>query len=256
MNLTVEYEKQHKCRNWVQYLQHLPDKSKATVLDLGSATGYISAILAQKYETVVAIENNPKLLNFAKEKVPKNVTLIQEDFFTKSFEEFRPIFGFWCSFSIAYTSNPHILLSNIYKNLEMGGWVVVIEIDAFLSRNLLSTSPFLDRVKSFELQSINSEYNHLFGRELKEHLINSSFIIETFDDQPIDLELSFKGPATDTVLRQWQARLERMKAIRQFLGDDYNNFCEDMLTGLKSPNHNSIGAVRFALGRKYSDQYA
>ena len=65
-----------------------------------------------------------------------------------------------------------------------------------------------------------------------------------------DLELSFSGPALGPVIQQWEARLDRLILPREYLGPQYEDFCQDFLNGLRSDRYNSVGAIKYAFARK------
>jgi hypothetical protein len=65
-----------------------------------------------------------------------------------------------------------------------------------------------------------------------------------------DAELSFDGPAPREVLDAWEARLERMKALRYFCDESFEHVRTQFLGALAHPEHRSSAVVHAWIARK------
>lgn len=57
------------------------------------------------------------------------------------------------------------------------------------------------------------------------------------DDDVADPELNFSGAAPQEVIKGWSSRLNRVQRLNEELGVEYAEFCNELLSGLGSENH-------------------
>ena len=93
-------------------------------------------------------------------------------------------------------------------------------------------------------------YDFNFGAKMQGMLKNAGFEIIYFDSDVTDPELNFTGAASQGVIENWSARLNRMKALRYKLGSEYPNFCNEMLSNIRYDGHEKQGNVRFVVAKK------
>ncbi len=250
MSLASEYRRQFQWRGWQTILDELPPLQGQTVIDLGCGVGDLASELAARGADVLAVDTNEELLQHARSRQISNV-------------EFRAIDlrgavdlgiaadGIWCSFTAAYFVDLSRALTSWAGNLKPGGWIAITEIDDLFAHEPLSarTKALLNDYCDDSL--VASRYDFRAGRKLKTHLENAGFSVArslTINDR----ELSFSGPADRDVLDAWQARFERMKLLRDFLGIEFDQIREEFLGCLMQADHGSLAKVCCCIAIKAS----
>ncbi len=76
------------------------------------------------------------------------------------------------------------------------------------------------------------------------------FDIMHVNNNVADEELNFVGKATEKILTNWRARLERMHGIRAKLTTIYPEIVSEVLSSLASEDHCQNGSLRFVVARK------
>lgn len=249
--LLQEYRNQQKWRDWEKYLQFIPLKKEDVVLDLGCSVGNVSRLLALRLEKVIGIDINHNFINYCNSKKLDNEEFICADISAFDYSSIGDISGIWSSFSLSYIQDVSSLLKTLHTILKEDGWIALLDVSCFISGNLSKESKYYQRVKKFELDSHQSGlYDFDFGTRMKGLLQNSGFSIIYSDHDISDRELNFAGSADNDVLAGWSSRLKRMKRLRDELGKDYPEFCQEFMSGLKSDHHEKRENVKFVVAKK------
>jgi len=74
-------------------VSHASLNNKDTVLEIGAGVGFLTEILAEKAESVIAVEVDPRLTKILRERLKKyaNVTLIEGDILKLKIQEFKKV---------------------------------------------------------------------------------------------------------------------------------------------------------------------
>ena len=247
MNLKDEYILQNQWRNWEQYFVKIPFHSTQKVLDIGCSVGFVSDLLSKFVNLVCGIDNNEELLEAARGGNNPKCQFYNNNIEEMAFENFTPFNGVWMSFVMAYVRDPLSFLKYIKDSISRNGWIAVVDIDGFISGNMNPSSKFYNRVIEFE-SVINGNYNFKIGSRIKDYLETSGFKIIENITQVVDLELCFKGPASKQVIENWQARFNRMVNLRNFLGNEYDDFIYEFIRNISSPVHVSKNCINYCVG--------
>lgn len=251
MTLLEEYEKQNVGREWERYLEKLPLKTEQTVCDLGCSIGFVTKLLARRVGKVVGFDSNPELLEAAKRQSPTNCDFPLADIQTVDPAHFGMFDGIWMSFALAYMRNPAAFIARWTRQLRDGGWFAVADIDGMFSCHLPKSSRFLSETLQFEEMSEQSGfYDNRIGRKLKCLLEQNGLDVIVEDNDWYDRELNFSGPALPEIAENWEARLGRLRAIKGYYGDRYDDFCREFMAAILDEKHMSHGGVRFCVGIK------
>lgn len=73
------------------------------------------------------------------------------------------------------------------------------------------------------------------------------------DNDVTDPELNFSGAAPKEIVKGWSARLCRMQRLKEELGAEYGEFCQELLSDLGSEQHEKRGNVRFVVAKKSNE---
>lgn len=251
MNLFQEYEKQQKWRGWERYLQFIPMSEKDSVIDLGCSVGDVSRLFSLRVKDVLGIDISQEFIGFCESNKSSNETFICTDFLNFDSLPVKSVNGIWSSFSLSYLRNPLVLLNSANSLMEQGGWIALLDVSCFISGNLEKNSKHYERVRRFELESYKSGiYDFNFGAKMQALLLSAGFEITYFDNDVTDPELNFSGAASEEIIRGWAARLSRMQRLKEELGGEYAEFCQELLSGLGSEQHEKRGNVRFVVAKK------
>lgn len=247
MSLTQEYQQQDHWRQWEQFLPELPLRPGMRILDLGCSIGTMAGLLAQQGVEVTAIDNHPELLAFARSRQLPGVVFLEGDLSRPEQLNLphQAYDGIWCSFVPAYFPDltPHLMAWSQW--LKPGGsWIALLEIDDLLVHRPIAPA-FEHLLKQF-VASAASRYDFCMGRKLSLHLQAAGFT-QIVHRTVSDPELTLKGPVTAEVLDGWERRLERMKGLQQFCGEDFPALKAALLKALAHPQHTSDCQVVFAL---------
>jgi len=168
-----------------------------------------------------------------------------------NFSEIPQFDGVWSSFSLSYLADPHSFIDRLYVPLPPQGWIALVDVSCFVSGNMPKESFLHGLVKKFEIDSEDSGlYDFDFGSKMEKMLINIGFRIDHTDNDVLDLELNFDGMASDLVLMNWEARLRRMRGLKEVFPEHYTQIESELLLNLESKNHRRNRNVRFVVGRK------
>lgn len=251
MELLTEYLKQQEWRNWEQYLAPIPLKETDHILDLGCSIGRVTRLFSGKAEKVIGIDSNAEFIEFCNKAKVGNEEFHCVDFLEVEINNLGPISGVWASFSLSYLDNPNLFLKQLYDSLLPSGWIALLDVSCFISGNMNKSSPYYDKVKTFELNhSTKSGYDFNFGEKMKSMLEHIGFQIEYFNTDVTDLEINFNGNASKDVLEAWQARLDRMPKLKQYLGHDFEAFKLDFISHLQSESHQQRQNLKYVVATK------
>ncbi len=245
MPLIEEYQKQFEWRDWSTALTKCPIIPGQHILDLGCAVGNLSRELASRGAVVTGVDTNGELLAVAKNQKYSNCTFVQQDL--ASLELDRKFDGLWCSFTAAYFINFDEVFTRWMKFLNKGAWVCISEVDDLLGHEPLTPST-RRKVESFYDEAIQAKrYDFRMGRKIEEIVKSHGFAVTT--TYLADEELSFNGPASESVLQAWSNRFNRMGGLKSFLGDGFSAFQDEYLRCLASERHQSICKVVSCVGK-------
>jgi ubiquinone/menaquinone biosynthesis C-methylase UbiE len=251
MEIFEEYLRQQAWRNWPQYLNAIPLTATDRVVDLGCSVGAVSRLLAGKVEWVTGVDANSEFINYCLSQAQGNQNFICTDFTNFDYSELGAINGLWASFTISYLQKPREFLAQLYKLLQPGGWIAVVDVAGFVSGNMLSNCKYFNLVKNFEVQAYKSGvYDFEFGEKMEPILRQLGFKILHLDNDVTDVELNFNGAADAEILRNWQARLARMQGLRNAYPAQYAGICEEVLASLQSVQHRKNRNLRFVVAQK------
>ncbi|MGS0674673.1 class I SAM-dependent DNA methyltransferase [Shewanella sp. 125m-1] len=251
MNLLQEYEKQQRWRNWQRYLQFIPVSQDDSMVDLGCSVGDVSRLFSYRVKNVLGVDINQEFIDFCESNKVSNETFICTDILSLDYLPVGAVNGIWSSFSLSYLSNPLDFLVSVYSKMNQGAWIALLDVSCFISGNLSSNSKYYDKVRSFELESYKSGiYDFDFGAKMQNLLQNAGFEIVYVDNDVVDPELNFSGAAPTEIIESWVARLDRMQRLKEELGTQYTEFCDELLTSLSSEHHQKRENVRFVVAKK------
>ena len=252
MSLSSEYKRQFVWRDWPTIFDALPSLRGQTVLDLGCGVGDLAAEFVARGARVIGVDMSEELLHEARSRQLSNA-----EFRTDDLRTLRDLGiaadGLWCSFTAAYFPDLPMALTAWARNVKAGGWIALTEIDDLFGHEPLSveTKALLRAYAEGALAA--GRYDFHMGRRLRDHLERSWFTVSkvlTLEDQ----ELSFNGPARPEVLDAWQARFNRMKALRDFCGPTMGQVQEEFLSCLIRTDHRSVAKVYCCIAKKQGAQ--
>lgn len=251
MNLFQEYEKQQNWRCWERYLQFIPFSKDDSVVDLGCSVGDVSRVFSLRVKNVLGIDINQEFIDFCESNKSSNETFICTDFMSFNGLSVKSINGVWSSFSLSYLRSPLDFLISINSLMSQGGWIVLLDVSCFISGNLAKNSKYYERVRRFELESYKSGiYDFDFGAKMQGMLQSAGFEIVHVDNDVTDRELNFSGAAPAEIIEGWAARLNRMQRLKEELGGEYAEFCQELLSNLGSKQHEKRENVRLVVAKK------
>ncbi|HSR41356.1 MAG TPA: methyltransferase domain-containing protein [Longimicrobiales bacterium] len=243
MSLADEYRRQQRWRDWPTILDALPPVEGRTVLDLGCGEGGVAAELVGRGARVIGVDLNDDLLRAARARGLAGAEFRSADLRTlDDLELDDAVAGLWSSFAPAYFPDLAPVLASWRAHLQPGGWAALTEVD-----DLFGHEPLAPRTKSL-LEAYARElleagwYDFHMGRKLAGHLERAGFTVsKTFTVE--DRELAFDGPADPDVLEAWRRRLDRMKGLQDFCGEEFEGVREDLLGCLGRTDHRSSAKV-------------
>lgn len=251
MDLLKEYINQNNWRDWERYLEKLPLRKDQIVYDLGCSIGVVSKLLSKKVKEVVGFDSDKYLLDEANKGKEDNCKFVLDNIFILDPSKLEKCDGIWMSFVLAYMEEPNLFISNWVKCLKHNGWFGIVDIDGLFSGHLSSNNKFLDKISAFENESEKSKiYDFKIGGKIKRLMEENGLEIIIFENNWYDIELNFKGSANKDIVENWRARLNRMVKLKDHLGVNYNEFCNDFLNLLSDENHVANGCVKFYVGIK------
>jgi hypothetical protein len=88
------------------------------------------------------------------------------------------------------------------------------------------------------------------GSSLKDFITNLGLSIIHEEDK-LDRELTFNGPAEPEIRKSWEYRFDRMAGFREYLGDkQFNALKNEFLDCLSDEHHTSNSFVKFIVAKK------
>ena len=254
MELIEEYRRQQQWRNWNQYLQHIPLSSDDNVLDLGCSVGDVSKLLSEQVNNVVGIDLDKDFISHCQKFSNKNEQFYCSDLSNFDYQSIGAFNGVWASFSLSYLTEPESFLASMFEMIEDGGWIALVDVSSFISGNLFLDSRFHTSVQQFEKNSSTSGiYDFCFGERMKEMLEQAGFRITYVDDNICDSELNFNGAASQAIIENWLARLNRLQGLKALLGNQYQEFGDDLVQSLSDGSHCMNECVRFVVAKKATE---
>ncbi|MGH1364797.1 MAG: class I SAM-dependent methyltransferase [Calditrichia bacterium] len=251
MNITDEYKRQANWRNWETYFEHLPIEGGHTVLDLGCGVGSIAKLLAERSSKVIGVDLNEELLATAElENNKSNTMFIKGDL--RELQDFvtKPVNGIWSSFTAAYIPDFSVTLQKWLQLLKPNGWIALVEIDDLFGHSPIRSLTRQNFINYYDRQLKRGFYDFRMGGKLKSFLVKEGLTI-IHEENKFDKEFTFVGPAEPGIYSAWRDRLNRMVALKEFLGnEDYLNLKSDFLTCLEHPNHSSETKVNYIIAQR------
>jgi SAM-dependent methyltransferase len=248
-DISHEYKRQSDWRNWNSYVNKLPILPSNLILDLGCGTGDVSLLLAQRASTVIGIDLNKDIIEFAtKENYHPNIQYLCADL-TKVNEINLPLVnGIWSSFAAAYFPDFKSSLKNWIKLLKPNGWIALVEVNDLFAHQPID--PAIYNMFQLYYERQKNIYDFKMGGKLKDFMINSGLKIE-LEEVKKDKELAFDGPANEEIVTAWENRLDRMIALGQFFGKEkFSTVKIQFLNMLRSADHRCETEINFLIGRK------
>ena len=255
MNLTDEYKRQSKWRNWDSYVQALPVKPDDTIFDLGCSIGVVTKMLAKKASKVYGIDNNSELLDEATHtNSSDNIIYRLDDISSLKNKDLPLADGIWSSFVPAYFPDFSPVLGTWLEFLKPGGWIAVVEISDLFGHDPMSSFAHNTFREYYDRQLKTKIYDFEMGSRLKGLLTGSGLSI-IHEENRSDRELSFNGPGDTDVLFSWECRFERMHMFKEYLGGDvFYRLKEEFLGCLANENHTSHTIVKFIVAERNKAQ--
>ncbi len=241
MSLVDDYKRQFAWRDWPSVVAALPTLTGTTVLDLGCGVGDVASLLVDHGARVIGVDMNDDLLHAARSRGLSNAVFQNGDL--RNPPEFRdPVDGLWSSFTAAYFPELASVLPHWTASLRTGGWIALTEIDDLFGHEPVrrETRELLDAYTSDGLRA--GRYDFHMGRKLTEHVARAGYHVARVLDVP-DQEFAFQGPARQDVLEGWRRRLDRMKLLHDFCGDNFARVRDDFIACLARDDHRSNARV-------------
>jgi ubiquinone/menaquinone biosynthesis C-methylase UbiE len=251
MSLLEEYKNQALWRNWPSYIESLPIRKEDTVIDIGCSIGAVTSILAKKASKVIGIDNNPELLAEAtKNNSAKNIFYNLVDAKSLNLIEIPVFDGIWTSFLPAYFPDFEPVLKSWLRLLKPDGWLAMVEMSDLFSHDPLNNCTHRVFKDYYSQQLRKNLYDFEMGSRLHLYFERLGLSI-IHEENKIDPELSFNGPAKPEIFSAWKARFERMYMFRQFLGDtEFYKIQEEFLSCIMNEDHSSRTIVKYIIGIK------
>lgn len=246
VDLVDEYRKQRAWRPWSAVFRLLPDVSGQTVLDLGCGIGDQAAELSDRDATVIAVDRNDVLLDFARARAIPRVEFRNADIGRMELETRAS--GIWCSFAGAYLPDLRSVLRHWRSLLTPGGWILLTEVD-----DLFEHQPTRSRTRevltAYTRAALEAgRYDFQMGRKLRRYLEDAGFFVQK-EVRCEDEELAFQGPASEEVISAWRARFERMRSLQDFCGGEFEDITKDFLRCLSASDHCCGASVQACVAR-------
>lgn len=251
MSLAEEYEHQNRWRNWSAYIHDIPVKQTDIVLDMGCGTGHVSYLLAQRCSQVIGIDQNPELLEIAKQNnQTDNVRFVNANLDDVCQLDLPLADGIWCSFTAAYFTDFNDTLSQWLQCLKPDGWIALVEIDNLFGHQPLSSETEAHFKAHYKRLLDQHVYDFEMGSRLKDYAMNNGLVI-ILERNMNDAELAFNGPASDAVVAAWENRLNRMTGLQKALGfDQFQLIKAEFVNCLVDKKHECSAAVKFIVAKK------
>ncbi len=246
MTLAEQYKNQLQWRNQEANIQKLPAEPQHVILDLGCGIGAVTKLLAQKSHKVLGIDNNPELLNVAKNEFTSiNTTYYLADLTNLQSLSLPLANGIWSSFTASYFPDFMPVLSSWLNLLQPGGWIAIQEMGGLFDHEPLSTATKQIFKTYSDLQCRRNMYDFEMGNKLRSFLQEAGLKIIHEEILP-DEELTCNGPAHAKIKLSWKNRFDRMHNFQKYLGSDtFNKVKAEFLDSLMDENHLSNTRVYY-----------
>lgn len=147
-SLLDQYKKQWNWRDWDSLYSQLPDLSGVQVFDLGCAHGDHSEKLSYLGASVVGLDGNQELLNYAIKRNLPNVNFQKCDLNEIDNMNLEQADGVWISFVAAYFTDFNSFLEKIKQILKPGGWIAITEMSGLFEHQPLENK-YQIQIKKF-----------------------------------------------------------------------------------------------------------
>jgi SAM-dependent methyltransferase len=247
VDLIDEYRKQRAWRPWPAVFRLLPDLSGETVLDLGCGIGDQAADLSERGATVIAVDSNEALLDFARARGIPRVAFRVADI--RQVEPETVVSGIWCSFAAAYLPDLRTALRHWSSLLVPGGWILLTEVDD-LFEHQPTTPRTKELLKAYARAALAAgRYDFQMGRKLRRYADEVGLVVQE-ELRCEDEELAFQGPASEEVIAAWRSRFKRMPPLQEFCGVELEAVTTDFLRCLSDSGHRCGASVQACLARR------
>lgn len=248
-SLLDQYKKQWQWRDWNSLFSKLPDLKGKTILDLGCAHGDHSHELSKLGASVIGVDANPELLEYAKSRNIPNANFIQGDLTKLSSLIDSPVDGIWSSFVLAYFVDSKSIIKLWLESLNPTGWIALTEINDFLSHQPMSLADQKKITLFYQDALSRNVYDFSSGSKIEKTF--KELDLEIIEQEILkDSELSGSGKSSKEVITAWSNRLERMGGLKNFFGDDFKRFKNDFLITLSDEDYFSECKSYFCLATK------
>jgi SAM-dependent methyltransferase len=240
--------KQAAWREWPRLFDLTPVRPGARVLDLGCAIGDQTAQLVARGASVVGVDLQEEFLEAARARNLPRAEFVKQDL-TQLDQLGERFDGIWSSFVAAYFVELVPQLTRWSQLLRPGGWIALTEIDDMWAHRPLSprTQALLESYRLDALQA--RRYDFQMGRKLANAARAAGLTVQHDISVP-DQEFAFDGPALPEVIEAWGQRLDLMKMLQVWCGEQFGAVRADWLQGLADPDHRSDASVRYCLAFK------
>jgi SAM-dependent methyltransferase len=224
----------------------LPDLAGQIVLDLGCGIGDQAAELSDRGATVIAVDDNEVLLDFARARGMPRVDFRTGDIARLELE--TPACGIWCSFAAAYLPDLGGVLRRWRSLLTPGGWILLTEVDDLFEHQPTRprTRELLTGYTQAALEA--NRYDFRMGRKLRHHLEAAGFIVQE-ELRCEDDELAFQGPASEEIIAAWRKRFERLRSLQEFCGAEFEAVSKDFIRCLGASDHRCGASIHACIAR-------
>src|SRR5688572_27456885 len=247
VDLVDEYRKQRAWRAWPAVFRLLPNLSGKTVLDIGCGIGDQAADLSDRGATVIAVDANDVLLDFARARGIPRVAFRNADIRQVELETL--VSGIWCSFAAAYLPDLRTALRHWSSLLTPGGWILLTEVDDLFEHQPTTprTRELLNAYASAALDA--GRYDFQMGRKLRRYAEEAGLVVEG-ELRCEDEELACQGPASEEVIAAWRSRFKRMRPLQDFCGVEFEAVAADFIRCLGASDHRCGASVQACIARR------
>jgi len=112
---------------------HLPENKESYVLDAACGTGWLTKLLAEKYEKVLGCDSSLPLLDYARKNNPENCTFVEASILEKIPILERPYDSAIICLAIHDVKNPPEAYAQVEKILKDNGKLIVVVANPYYS---------------------------------------------------------------------------------------------------------------------------
>lgn len=201
----------------------------------------MSRELSLRGARVTGVDQDEGLLALARSDQPEGCEFVAQDLRRLALP--RDFDGLWCSFAAAYFPELETLVADWARHLKPSAWICLVEVDDLFGHEPLADATRAKLEQYYASALAAGRYDFRMGRQLEPVLRQMGFRTTTLE--LADAELSFDGPAPPLVRQAWAERLDRMKALQEFMGP---GFREEFLECLSAEQHRSRAKVICSVG--------